>query len=136
VPQKTVPLGPDVLQVVALLILFAAAIAGFKRLEWTVTILGINGEWLRVLETRGALLKGVSESEGRLIFNAQSGEIISPSDAMQQHTNLGEIAPRIQNRLEEARAKATRCYIWRNRLLFWGFAVLVVSRLAALWQTI
>lgn len=134
VPQKIVPLGPDVLQVVALLILFAAAIAGFKRLEWTVTMLGLNGQWLRVLETRGAMLKGVSESEGRMIFNAESGEILSPSDAMQEHTNLGVIAPRIQNQLEQARAKMGRWYKWRNRLLFCGFAVLVLSRLAALWQ--
>jgi hypothetical protein len=66
-------------------------------------MLGINGEWLRVLERRGEMMRAVSESQGQLMFNAESGDIISPFDAMQEHTNLSEIEPRIKNQSDTPR---------------------------------
>jgi len=66
----------------ALLFLFAAAVAGFKRIEWTIAMLRINSGWLDALERRGAMVGTLHEGGGQLMFNRESGEVLSPLDAM------------------------------------------------------
>jgi hypothetical protein len=131
-PQKMPPFGPDVLELAALIFLFAAAVAGFKRIEWTIVTLRINTEWLQALEKRGALAGAIHESEGRTMLNAQSGDFSSPSDALRDYEALSEITPDIREKLDHASTQGGRWYKWRNRLLFIGFSALVVARFAAL----
>lgn len=111
---------------------FAAAVAGFKRIEWTIVTLRINTEWLHALEKRGALAGAIHESEGRTMLNAQSGDFFSPSDALRDYEALSEITPDIREKLDHASTQGDRWYKWRNRLLFIGFSALVVARFAAL----
>jgi hypothetical protein len=131
-PQKMLPLGPDALELAALILLFAAAVAGFRRIEWTIITLRRNAEWLHALEKRGALAGAVHESEGRIMFNAQSGDLFSPFEALQDYKALSELTPEIREKLDHASTQAGRCYKWRNRFLFIGFSALVLARFAAL----
>jgi hypothetical protein len=131
-PQKITPLGPEALELAALLLLFAAAVAGFKRIEWTVVTLRANTEWLHASERRGAMAGAVHESEGRHMFNAESGDFFSPFDALQDYKALSELTPEIRKKLDHASTQAGRWYKCRNRLLFVGFSVLVSARFAAL----
>jgi hypothetical protein len=131
-PQKMTHLGPDSLEFVALLLLFAAAVAGFKRIEWVITMLRINTNWLDASEKRGAMADAIQESGGRLMLNKESGEVLSLFDAMQHYRELSSVTPDIQKKLGHAKTKAERWYRWRNRLLFIGFSVLVASRFATL----
>jgi hypothetical protein len=130
-PEKTAHLGPDVLETVALLVLFAAAVAGFKRIEWGIVVLRINGSWLEALERRGALADALQKSQGQLMFN-ESGDCLSPVDAMQSYKAASEIAPEIQKKLDHAASQAERWYKTRNRLLATGFLVLTTARFLAL----
>jgi hypothetical protein len=128
-PQKTAHLGPETLELVALLLLFAAAVAGFKRIECTIATLRLNASWLHTLENRGAIAGAIQESEGRPMFNALTGEYLSPLDASQRYHALSEAAPELQKKLDRAATETNR---WRNRLLVSGFAVLLTARFTAL----
>ena len=125
------PFGPEALESAALLVLFLALVAGFKRIEWTIVTLGINHEWLHALEGRGATASALQEGGGRTGVT-ESGDIVSPLEATQKYEALSQRALGIQKKLDDAAAQAGRWYKWRNRLLLTGFLILVAARLAAL----
>ena len=129
-PQKMAHFGPEALEPVALLLLFIAAVSGFKRIEWTLVTLRLNSEWLHALEKRGAMA-GATQS-GSPLMNNESGDFLSPRDAMNNYQALSEIAPEIRANMDYAADKSGNWYKWRNRFLFAGFLVLVAARFAVL----
>lgn len=130
-PEKIDHFGPEVLQVAALLILFASAIAGFKRLEWVNISLGKNHEWLDASESRGALAEALQGGGGRIGVNA-AGDIVSSDSLLPRYNALTNLTPAIKAQLDKAADKAGQWYKWRNRLLFVGFALLLASRVTVL----
>ena len=48
-PKKPDSFGPEALELIALLVLFASSVAGFKRIELTLVTMALNTEWLRVV---------------------------------------------------------------------------------------
>jgi len=125
------PFGSEALESAALLILFLAMVAGFRRIEWIIVTLGINYEWLDALEGRAAMASALQESGGRQGVTA-SGDAFSPLAAMQTYKALSHVAPEIGKKLDHAEKQAARWYKWRNSLLLVGFLILVAARLVAL----
>jgi hypothetical protein len=127
-PHRVTAITPDLLEAIALVILFLAAVAGFKRIEWTLMTMQANVQWLRASEECGAMADAVHQNSGGMMYNAESGEVLSLSDAMGKYKALSETCPEIRRQMDSAADRAGRWYEWRNRLLVVGFLVLVAGR--------
>jgi len=117
-------LNPGTLELLALLLLVASAVAGFRRVESTIHVTSLNHRYLRAQEERGVL---VSKSGGHLI-NESTGDILSPDMVAHQIQVATEAIPRLRTQLESARNAAERSYGIRNGLLFVGFSALVAAK--------
>jgi hypothetical protein len=129
-PQKLDHLGPELLEVSALVLLFLAAVAGFKRIETSVFVLTLNHTWLHSKETRGAMMKVINECGGRVGYNLESGDVVTPQQAMMRYEALTSEVEAVKEKLDKVSGKALRWYKWRNRLLLSGFLILLIARSA------
>lgn len=63
--------------------------------------------------------------------NTESGQIFSPAAAAAEADALGDMVIALHAECDAAGKKSTVWYRVRNRLLFSGFALLVISKLAS-----
>jgi hypothetical protein len=106
------------LEVVALTLLVASVIVGFKRAELISLGALINHEILHLREQRGTFVKGLAER--------WTPEFLRPEiEKMTKGIELRE------KQAEEIRAGTVTAYKWRNWLLGIGFVGLFVARVLA-----
>lgn len=120
-------LNPSTLEVLALAMLVLSIVVGFKRIERSIMITDLNSRRLQVSELRGTLM-GVINS-GKTQYNTLSGEKWTPDEAVVKVEELARGAGEMQKNIDRHIAVGQRLYHWRNRLLLFGFAALVVARL-------
>lgn len=120
-----VGLNPGTLELLALLLLVAAAVAGFRRVESTIQVTLLNHRYLRAQEERGTL---ISKANGGHLVNESTGDILSPDMVAHQVQLASEAIPALSTQLDSARDAAERSYGTRNALLFMGFSALVAAK--------
>lgn len=125
---KRVDFSPYTLELLALLVLIASVILGFKLLESKVTLLRVNTELLRGSEELGALVANYPHLGG---VNLQSGELLTPERAKRETALLREKSSAAKAALFHREDVCGRLYVWRNRCLASGFLLLVLARLSA-----
>lgn len=122
-PTK-IGLNPGTLELAALIILVAAAVAGFKRIEKTMLLSRVNHKWLRTKEERGALMAAGSGA----LFNQGTGDIYSPDMVPQLIRSKTEAIPILAAQIAHIGGQAELFYGVRNWLIFVGFCALVASK--------
>lgn len=118
-------LNPGTLELLALLLLVASAVAGFRRVESTIQVTSLNHRYLRAQEERGVL---ISRANGGHLINESTGDILSPEVVAHQVQLATEAIPALRTQLESARNAAESSYSTRNGLLFVGFSALVAAK--------
>jgi hypothetical protein len=120
--------NPPTLEVVALLAMVGAVVAGVRQMEVLVQVLVGNHMNLHHLEIAGKLASG-SKQHAHMI-NSQ-GELLSSAEAAHQPADHRAQAKRALDLSEPFRVRAHSMYRWRNRLLLGGFLLLVAARVWA-----
>jgi hypothetical protein len=123
-PAK-IDVNPATLELLSLLLLVGAAVAGFRRVERTIQVTILNHRYLRTQEEKGALS---AKANGGHLINESTGEIFSPGSVSQRIEEMSRSIPIIRTKLEAAISAAERSYKTRNALLFIGFCSLVASK--------
>jgi hypothetical protein len=122
-------INPNSLELIALLILVLAAIAGFRRIEQTLFVNLINYRVLQANEARGGMVAKLPE--GRTILNEATGQTYTPNQAMQRISKLTESIQSFEPQMDMAKKAALRQYNLRNYLTLIGFLMLLGSRVWA-----
>ena len=117
--------NPASLELLALTLLVASAVAGFRRVESTIQVTSLNHRYLRANEERGVL---ISKSNGGPLINESTGNILSPDMVAQHVETMTQSIPLLHQQLEKARSAAERSYNVRNMLLIVGFSALVAAK--------
>jgi hypothetical protein len=129
---RRVDFSPCTLETVALLVLIASVVLGFKLLESKVTLVKINTSLLDVSEELGTLAGYYSRLPA---VNVQSDEVLTPEKAAREIALLREKSTAARTALDHRNNVCGRLYVWRNRCLASGFLLLVLARLSApYWQ--
>ena len=118
-------ISPGTLELVALLILIGSVIAGFKRIEATISVYKGNEQLLRFQEERGQLVTKSSENN---LVNSSTGETWTPEMVEAKIKILTEAIPKYQKEVEDIADKTNSWYTRRNYLLVIGFLALVASK--------
>jgi hypothetical protein len=122
-PQQ-LGLNPSSLELLAVLTLFGAGVAGFKRIEATNRVVKMNSGYLRFQELRGAIVS----SQGAPFINTATGRVYSHQDAASEVAALDSVIPKAKADLDKAGDDSLSAYKWRNRLLVAGFILFIGSR--------
>ena len=118
----------NTLELVALLILVFSVFAGFRKIETLIVFHRLNHQHLYNGEIIGALLIGIRESQTGTVINEDSGEVWTAQSANEKISDLQRQMPAIQKQKREVQKNGNIWYKLRNRTLFAGFILLVVSR--------
>jgi hypothetical protein len=124
IPQK-LGLNSNTLELVSLLVLVASAVAGFKRIEYTITLHKLNFRFLDRGEVRGHL---IANTNGETFINIHSGDIITPEYASQLISKVDKELPEIDKNIKKYGILSSRAYKVRNYALLIGFLLLLLSR--------
>ena len=114
------------IELLSLILLVCAAVAGFKRVETTIEITRLNHRVLRANEERGAL---ISKSPSQSIVNESTGDILSPQRVQQHLNELALSIPTLDLLITKTQSSALRWYRIRNLLILVGFVVLVFAKI-------
>lgn len=129
-PEKLTFLSAYTIEVVALALLIFSAITGIKRIESLIQIRQLNGHLLDALEKRGAVMTAKPNSEGLIVIE-NPGRLLTSEEAADWVRGLNERIPVLHHMIETKTRRAEGLYKRRNRLLFIGFCVLVLSKVLA-----
>jgi hypothetical protein len=111
----------------SLVLLLVSAYCGLKRVETTVTLLGLMHRRLYTEEAAGTMV-GASSRGTVGIVNESTGEVLSAAEAMWRASAYGKAREHVKERLTRLTEDAGRWYLWRNRLLFAGLAGVIAAR--------
>ena len=117
--------SPNSSEFLALVLLCASVVAGFRRIEAAVTVYRTNHLYLRALEEHGSL---TSKRAGGILMNESTGEVIPPNLVTARIAALGEAAPELRELGEKQSRAAGRWYLIRNYLLAAGFFTLLAAK--------
>jgi hypothetical protein len=125
---KPVKIGVNAgtLEVIALLILVFAVIAGFRRLEKTLLITAINHQELHANEARGGMVANLKPAQN--ILNQATGQIYSPEAAATRIAALTKSIEQLQQQVAPVERAAERHYHVRNYLTLIGFLLVVAAK--------
>jgi hypothetical protein len=119
-------LNANTLELIALLLLVLAAVAGFRRIEKTLLVTFINHRQLHAYEARGGMIAKMPE--GRTLINEATGQTYSPQEAVQRVAELTKSIEQFELQLEPIKKAAMRQYHLRNGLTLIGFLLLLGAR--------
>jgi hypothetical protein len=114
------------IETAALASLLFGAYAGLKRLEATVTALGVNYDRLRAQESAGAL--SAAAISGSMVINRSTGEVMSSVSAFQRAASRFSAAESVNPQLDRWARKAERWYKLRNWGVMLGLGLLILAR--------
>lgn len=118
--------NPGSLELLALMVLVFAAVAGFRRVEQTIVLSRLNHIFLRRNEERGVLT--ARSAAGQPIVNESTGEIVAPHQIPARIDALSKDLPAMQSKIDQVANSAHRWYGVRNWLILAGFALLVGAK--------
>lgn len=118
--------NPAALELIALLTLVLAVVAGFRRIEQTLMVTVLNHRQLHAFEARGGMV--VKMQDGRTLINEATGQFFTPEQAARRVEELTKTIQATEPALEAAKAAAQRQYKIRNSLALAGFLFLLAAR--------
>ena len=121
--------NPATIELAAIASMLLSAVAGLKRIEANVSLLGASQKRLYEQEAAGALKSAALQ--GGPALNKGTGEFLSPGDLLakaQYHEVGAEVVAKHVGRLERW---SGRWYRARDLFLVLGLALLVLARLLA-----
>lgn len=122
-PEK-IGFNSGTLELIALVILVAASIVGFRRIEKTIQLTLVNHRLLRAKEEKGSL---ISEGPGPLL-NQATGDIFSPEMIQTMIRLKTTEIPLIAKEAEQLSSQALFAFKARNYLILIGFCMLVFAK--------
>lgn len=117
--------NPNTVELLALFCFIASVIAGFRRIESIILTLHMGHSRLYAEENKGAIIN--ASQGGTNIINKATGDVISLSDVPSLVKVFTENAEKASDYSKQTAEAALKFYKLRNRLLFGGFALLVIS---------
>lgn len=114
------------LDLLALLVLVLAAVAGFRRIERTLLATMINHRELHAYEARGGMVAKMSE--GNTLINEATGHIYTPDIATRRVAELTQTIEQLKLEKTPIQAAAFQSYRLRNGLMLVGFLMLLTAR--------
>jgi hypothetical protein len=124
-PER-VGLNAGTLELLALLILVLAVVAGFRRIERTLLATAINHRVLHAYEARGGIVAKLPE--GRTLLNEATGEVFPPGAAVRRVAELTKSIQHFEAQLGPVQEAAQVKYHLRNALTLVGFLCLLGAR--------
>lgn len=122
--------GKPIVELLALAVILGSAVCALKRIEATNVLASLNHQRISRLESAGALMEVFGT--GRPALNKRTGEIIDPLVAGQQVGQEQKLAGAAELKFDHWSSGARSWYQWRDRLLIFGLALILVSRVAGL----
>jgi hypothetical protein len=119
-------LNPSTLELVALLGLVLAVVAGFRRIEQTLLVIALNQRELHANEARGGMITKMQD--GRTLINEATGQFFNQEQAAKRVAQLARTIEETQPALEAAKVSALHHYKRRNALTLIGFLLLLAAR--------
>jgi hypothetical protein len=116
--------NPYTLEMLALTLVVASIILGFKRIETGIFVHQLNHNLLHMNEVRGTL---VSHPQG--FINELSGEVLTADEIQKEIAAINKKLPIVQQKIKTAQHKILKYYRWRNWLLLCGFVGLFASKI-------
>ena len=114
------------LELIALLVLVLAVVAGFRRIERSLQATAINHRVLHAYEARGGMVAKLPE--GRTLLNEATGEFYSPEAAIRRVADLTKEIKHFEAQLGPVQQSAQVKYHLRNGLTLGGFLCLLGAR--------
>ncbi len=126
---RAVPLGwnPPTVELAAIAALLLSAIAGLKRIESNVTLLGTSQRRLWEQEAAGGM-KSAAMGGGPAL-NKGTGQVLGSAQLITEAYRHQIVAEVMTRQLEQIAQQCDRWYRVRNFLLVFGLALLVLARL-------
>lgn len=118
--------NPSTLELVSLITFVFAVVAGFRRIEQTLLVTGLNQRVLKAVEAKGGMIAMMSE--GRMLINKATGETFTPEEAQQRIVKLSITIQENQPQLESVKKSAYAQYKLRNYLALAAFLLLLTAR--------
>jgi hypothetical protein len=118
--------NPSTVELVALLTLVLAVVAGFRRIEQTLLVSVLNHRELHALEARGGMVAKMPA--GLPLINEATGQIYTPEQAAARVAAMTATVQEVRPLLEKAKAAAHVHYKRRNGLALLGFLLLLTAR--------
>ncbi len=118
--------NPAALELIALLVLVLAVVAGFRRIEQTLLVTALNQRELHALEARGGMLTKMQH--GRTLINEATGQTFTLAQAEQRVQELTNTINATRPSIQAAGDNAHRQYKRRNALALIGFLLLLSAR--------
>jgi len=122
---------PQTCETLALLLLCASVVAGFRRIEYANEFYGINANMLHAQEDTGRLAAALGQSEEELGYFGDpiAGQVLSSKAARQRLARHRAESEEWRGALEVSSKRGKKWYRWRNWLLFAGFSLLILAKL-------
>jgi hypothetical protein len=117
------------LELISLVVIVCSGIAGFRRVEATISGAGFNARYLRVMEEHG-LIYSASKKGGEL-RHEQTGQVIAPEEVPAVLANIQSDAKKLLDATRKELGKAEFAYDVRNILLLIGFLPLLGAKVWA-----
>jgi len=120
-------INSSTLELISLCFLCGSVVVAFTRIEMHITALAAMHRRLYHHEATGSLIDA-SQTSGALL-NKATGEVFSPVDAASRAEKHKKAAANVEAKENQYAKKCEAAYRWRNRLLYTGFSLLVISRI-------
>lgn len=121
------------LEVASVILFLGSAIAGLRRIETNVLLVGLMQRQLSHQERAGALTD--AGLKAGLFINRATGEVFTGTQAQAGAQASTELADELTPKLKREAGRSERLYRWRNWLLVGGIVALIASRLAPAYLT-
>lgn len=122
----TLGVNAGTLELIALLVLVLAAVAGFRRIELTLLATMINHRELHANEARGGMVAKMGEQKN--LINEATGHIYTPDAAAKRVAELTQAIEQLKVEKAPIKEAAFRSYKHRNGLMLIGFLMLLTAR--------
>ena len=120
-------LSQNTTELAAILCLFVSIIAGFKRLDFNISIMKLNFQKLDMSERKGEYVKAFS-MEGN-ILNTNTGNLLDRNEAAYTIEMISKRLPKVKANLKSYSMFSSIAFSIRNIFLILGFVALGASKL-------
>ena len=134
--SQSIDIGPlgvnsSTLQLVALLTILLAGVAGFLRLESAVELFGLSHHRLHLNEKKGQL---VSNFKGGPVLNSKTGQVLQPHEVVVEVKAIDQVLPDLEIKMKRVQSKTVTYYRARNVLLLIGFLMVIGAKIWAAYE--
>ena len=125
---KPMPLSfsQNTFELISITLFFISIIAGFKRLDFNITIMRLNFQKLDMGERKGAITQALITPGS--VLNIEKGEVLDRNEAEYTLQVIEENEPKVKAKLSTYFDYSSASFLVRNVTLMLGFVVLGGSK--------